>query len=595
MRRYGQYGRVLSIVAVAGLAACGSSSDGADDGGPVSPGGSSSSGSVTGSSGGVSGSSSGGVSGSSSGGVSGSSSGSPSGSSSGSSSGGLANDAGLPSADASVPRDASTGPDATTGPRDAGGEAATRDAGRVDSGAVDGGPVFTGPTTNGTVTVNRATRMGQLAPGFAGFSFEKSHMTDGWFTGTNAPLIALFKLLGPGFVRIGADDVDSTTWVPGALPVAGGQTSTNIGTVDVDGLAAFLSAAGWKTIYGVSMRSAIAPSVAESVYASAKLGSSLHSLEIGNEINFFANNAVGTPMMQWESFQVAVAAATPGIPLAAPAAAGAIPSFTVPFVNAEAKKIVLVTEHYYKGAASSMPTVAQILAIDPSVVTQSQQLAAAAQANNIPDGYRWGEMNSYSGHGAQGVSDVFASALWGIDFMLTTAQYGAAGVNFHGGGQNMDGNVCTNGVASCTKPFRYSPIDEVNSQVTAAAPLYYGMLLVSRAGTGNMLATTAAAGALNFSGYTISQADGSTNVVLVNKDATNGVNATVDIGAAVTEADGTYLQAPSLTSTTGVTFAGAGVTPAGSWNPNPPFALTATGNSVRVLVPPASAVIVHAH
>jgi hypothetical protein len=493
--------------------------------------------------------------------------------------------------------DSGSSPGGGDGSTDAGvsdGEGGTRDAGRVEAGAVDGGPVFVGPTTDGTVTVNRALRMGFLGAGFAGFSFEKTHMTDGFFTATNAPLIAMFKLLGPGIVRIGANDVDASTWVPTALPVAGGQTTTSIGTADVDALAAFLDAAGWKAIYGVSMRTAVQPSVDESVYVSGKLGSSLHSIEIGNEISFFADNAVGTPTMQWESFEGPIVAATPGIPLAGPAAFGAIPTFTTPFANTEGKKLVLLTEHYYKGAASSNPTIANMLALDPAVVTQSQQLAAAAQANNIPDGYRWGEMNSYSGHGAAGVSDVFASALWGIDFMLTTAQYGAAGVNFHGGGQNMDGNVCTNGVASCTKPFRYSPIDEVNSQVTAAAPLYYGMLLVSQAGTGDMLATTAAAGALNFSGYTIAQADGSTNVVLVNKDATNGVNATVDIGAAVTEADATYLQAPSLASTTGVTFAGAGVTPAGSWNPNPPFALPAAGNAVRVLVPPASAVIVHA-
>jgi hypothetical protein len=446
-------------------------------------------------------------------------------------------------------------------------------------GAVDGGPVFTGPTTAGTVTVARSTTMGAFGPGFAGFSFEKTHMSDGFFTATNAPLIAMFKLLGPGLVRIGANDVDASTWVPTAIPVAGGQTTTNIGTADVDALAAFLQATGWKAIYGVSMRTAVQPSVDESVYVSGKLGTALHSLEIGNEINFFANNAIGTPTMQWESFEVPIRAATPTLPLAGPAAAGAVPSFTVPFANTEGPKLTLVTEHYYKGAASSNPTIADILAIDPTVVTQSQELAAAATSNRIPNGYRWGEMNSYSGHGAAGVSDVFASALWSLDFMLTTAEYGAAGVNFHGGGQNMDGNVCTNGVTSCTKPFRYSPIDEVNSQVTAAAPLFYGMLLASRLGTGTMLATT----------------DGSTNVVLVNKDATNGVNATVDIGVAATEADATYLLAPSLDATTGVTFAGAGVTAAGGWTPSPPFALSRTGNVISVLVPAASAVIVHAH
>ncbi len=461
---------------------------------------------------------------------------------------------------------------------------------------VDGGPPppFTGPSVAGTVVVTRTTTMGHLGPGFAGFSFEKTHMTDGFFTGTNAPLIAMFKLLGPSIVRIGANDVDNSTWVPTATPVVGGQTSQNIGTADVDGLAAFLAATGWKAIYGVSMRTATQPSVDESVYVMSKLSGSLHSVEIGNEINFFANNAVGTPMMQWEGFEAAIHGALPTLALAGPAAAGAVTTFTVPFANAEAAKIVLLTEHYYKGAASSNPTIAQMLALDPSVVTQSQALLASVQANHIADGFRWGEMNSYSGHGAAGVSDVFASALWGIDFMLTTAEYGAVGVNFHSGGQNMDGNVCTNGVASCTRPFRYSPIIEVDSRVTSAAPLFYGMLFVSQAGVGDMLPTRVTAGSLNFTAYTIALVDGSTNIALVNKDATNGVNASIDVGASVATATAVYLQAAALGATTGVTLAGAGVEPTGAWAPKAPYSLPAGGNVVTLVVPPATAVLVHA-
>ena len=222
--------------------------------------------------------------------------------------------------------------------------------------------------------MTRGSAMGHLAPGFAGFSFEKTHMTDGFFTGANAPLIALFKLLGPGIVRIGANDVDASTWVPTATPVAGGQTSHNVGTVEVDALAAFLNAAGWKAIYGVSMRTATQPSVDESVYVTNKLGTSLHSIEIGNEINFFANNAVGTPTMQWAAFEAAIHGALASIPLAGPAAAGAVTNFTVPFANAEGSKIILLTEHYYKGASSSNPTIAAMLTLDPGVVSQSQAL-----------------------------------------------------------------------------------------------------------------------------------------------------------------------------------------------------------------------------
>ena len=481
----------------------------------------------------------------------------------------------------------------TGGNRDAGDSTGSPDAVTVDADGGSPPPPFTGPTVTGTVTVTRGAAMGHLAPGFAGLSFEKTHMTDGFFTASNAPLIALFKLLGPGIVRIGANDVDASTWVPAATPVAGGQTSHNIGTVEVDGLAAFLNAAGWKAIYGVSMRTAIQPSVDESVYVTNRLGASLHSIEIGNEINFFAANAVGTPTMQWASFEAAIHGALASIPLAGPAAAGAVTTFTVPFANAEGNRIILLTEHYYKGASSSNPTIAAMLALDPGVVSQSQALASAVQANQIRDGYRWGEMNSYSGHGAAGVSDVFAAALWGIDFMLTTAEYGAAGVNFHGGGQNMDNNVCTNGVASCTLPFRYSPILEVDSRVTGAAPLFYGMLLVSQAGVGDLLPTRVTAANVNFTAYSISLADGSTNVVLVNKDMTNGVDTSIDTGAAVAAANAVFLLAPSLSAKTGITFAGSEISAAGAWSPKVPYIVTATGHVVNLIVPPASAVVVH--
>ena len=461
-----------------------------------------------------------------------------------------------------------------------------------DGGAtIDSG--MTGTTVIGTVTINRATTNGRVGPGLATFSFEKSHMTDGFFTDTHASLIAMFKLLGPGVVRIGANDVDYSVWTPSAQPVQGGTTSSQVGSVDVDALAAFLSASGWKAIYGVAMKTSTPEAAtAEATYVSNKLGASLSHIEIGNEINYYAGGIV-TTQPRWETFADAIHAVLPDAPLAAPATAGDI-SFTDSFTVAEAQRMVLITHHYYRGAASSNPPLSQLLAADPTVTNQSQQLAADASSNVIRDGFRWGEMNSYSGHGAAGVSDVFGSALWAIDFMLTTAQYGAAGVHFHGGGQNQDGNVCTNGVSSCTKPFLYSPLIEVNSRVVAAAPLYYGMLLVSQVGVGNMLPTSVSAGSLNFTAYTIAPTDGSTNVVLVNKDATNGVAVSVDVGTAVGAANVVFLQAPSLTSKTGVTFAGAEVTSTGEWSPQPAFALPVSGNVVSVVVPPATAALVRA-
>jgi hypothetical protein len=177
------------------------------------------------------------------------------------------------------------------------------------------------------------------------------------------------------------------------------------------------------------------------------------------------------------------------------------------------------------------------------------------------------------------VSDEYGTALWAIDFLFTHAQYGATGVNFHGGG---------NGTG-------YTPIADSNGAVVGARPVFYGMLLFTLAGTGPMVATTATgASSINFTAYAVTPADGSTRVVLVNKDATTTVRAAIDVGKTVSSAPITRLVAPSLDATSGLSIGGAPVTPMGTWTPGPTESACATGNLPTVDVPPASAVVVNA-
>jgi hypothetical protein len=244
-----------------------------------------------------------------------------------------------------------------------------------------------------------------------------------------------------------------------------------------------------------------------------------------------------------------------------------------------------LTHHYYQGNGGKPNcNIPSLLMPDPTLVPRIQALQMAATANNLRDGWRMGETNTCNFHGGAGVSNAYVSALWSIDYMFLTATYGGTGVNFHGGEVGMNG----------TTPFLYSPIAETLGKVTGANPLFYGLLLMSLAGNGNVLATTASAGSLNFSAHAIAQADGSTSVVLLNKDATQGISATVDVGRSVGSASAIYLQAASLDATSGVTLAGAGISAAGTWSPPPPYALSSSGNTFTVVVPPASVALVHA-
>jgi hypothetical protein len=442
---------------------------------------------------------------------------------------------------------------------------------------VDGGPTFSGPTVNGTVTVSPGTVVGHVGPSFVGLSYEKSHLLDGFFSGSNAALIAMLRLLGPAVLRIGGNSVDRTTWES-----AGGT----ITKASVDAFAACMKAAGWTAIYGVNMKTS-SPSVAadEAAYATMQLGSSLYGLEIGNEIDLYTSTAQSSTWSysifktQWESFASAIHAggAGVGVALTGPASAAHYNTWTVPFASDEGSKIVLLTQHYYRANGQlSTSTLDMLLQPDPALATELKGLSSAATTGGIAHAYRCSECNSFYNGGAQGVSDEYGTALWGIDFLFTNALYGSSGVNFHGGG---------NGAG-------YTPIADSGGQVVGARPLFYAMLLFTQAGTGAMYATQASAQSLNFTAYSIGAADGSTTVVLVNKDATSGVQASVDAGASVGSASVMYLQASSLTATTGETLGGVEVGADGTWTPNPPYALSPAGHQVSVLVPPASAAVV---
>jgi hypothetical protein len=435
------------------------------------------------------------------------------------------------------------------------------------------------------VSVARDKVVGTIAQGFLGLSYEKSHLTDNFLRPDHAPLVALFKLLGPGVLRIGANDADRTTWDAAAQPVMGGTISRTVGTVAVDRLAAFIAATGWRVIYALNFKTGTPENAAaEAKYVAGKLGPSLYGFELGNEINL-GGLTYPEAKARWELMAAAVRAQVPGAPLIGPATnPSGLQTYLVPFAKDEAAQVVLLTHHYYRGSGRDVAsTIEKLLSPDPHLSSVLGTIATAATANKIRDGYRLAETASFSSHGAPGVSDALASALWAIDFSFDNASMGSSGINFHGGGIGMDGS----------RPFYYSPIGEEKSAVSEARPLFYGMLLMAIGGTGKSLATTAAAGSLSFSAHALQQADGSLNVFLVNKDPASGVKATVDTGAAVTAGAVIYLEGPSLGATSGVKIAGAAISPAGTWTPGAPYALPAAGATVSVLVPPGSAALVH--
>jgi hypothetical protein len=439
------------------------------------------------------------------------------------------------------------------------------------------------------VTVDPSTTVGTIGADFTGFSYEKTHIMNGSLTSNNTNMIALYKLLGSPMVRVGANDVERCTWVgTGTAPCqSNGQPfNTKITTGGVDQFCDFLAATGTKAIYGVNFqRGDVAASSAEAAYVMGKCPSSIVGIEIGNEPDKFDD--WGHQTADYEKFADAILAA-PGALLVGPACTTkADVTFAAPFADTIAAnypgKLAILSQHSYVAAANTSGCSVPNLQITTTQLTDIfDTIAAAATKNSLP-AWRMDENNTCSGHGQQGVSDTFISALWAIDYMFEVAKRGGSGINFHNGETGMDGTI----------PFYYEPIKENGGVVVAVQPEYYGMLLFTQAGTGPMVSATVTTSAQYFTGWAV-KADGATSVVLNNRNASSGVSATVDLGSAVSSASAIYLESGgNLTAAAGnVTLAGAQVSVAGDWPRNAPYVQTVSGNTVSVYVPAASAALV---
>ena len=464
-------------------------------------------------------------------------------------------------------------------------------------------PSPNGPIIDASLTVT-ATAAGTIPTAFAGLSYEKSKINQGpyLFTASNSNLIGIFKRLGPSVLRVGGNSVDRNVWTPSGA----GQQTGHIAPADVDALAAFVKAAGWQCLYGINLGGAgpnpytsgsfiaattLELAADEVAYAYAKFGSSLIGFEIGNECDLYGNSYfsgaswnLSTFESLWTGFRNGIVAKTPGVgPLCTgPADASHETTWTVPFGQAATKaNISLLTQHYYRANGANPSSTAQFLITpDTNLTNDLAALQAGAKASGVP--FRLAECNSFYNGGANGVSDSYASSLWVIDFLFDCALGGAAGTNFHGGG---------NGAG-------YTPIADSGGAVVEARPEFYGILIFTLAGTGTLYTTALAAGSLNATAYAVKTTSG-LNLVVVNKDSTQNLRLAIQLpqsAASATLLEMTQLSSgasgPDLTATNGVTIQGASVGVDGSFAPGQAYELSSKGNSVSCYVPALSAVLI---
>jgi hypothetical protein len=424
---------------------------------------------------------------------------------------------------------------------------------------------------------------------FLGVSYEAPVLAGNYFDTNNNVYINLLHNLGEGVLRFGGNSVEFTYW--SRTP---GKTFPNSRAVllpsDLDRLFAFANKTNWHVILGLNL-GANNPTMAadEAAYAWQVGKNSITGFEVGNEPDLYARNGLRSTTYTYTDFHQeftrylqSIQVKIPNAPIAGPVTAYNYEWFST-FLKDEKNNVALSTQHLYPLSASSAlkPTDASYATIDKLLsaaaaqrtINSIQQFENAAKANNLP--LRYAETNSASSGGKDGVSNAFASALWGADYLFNLAENGVVGVNFHGG-------FSTHG---------YTPIGlDKNNQYTAM-PLYYAMLLFHDAAQGRIIPLDMNTAA-NVTAHAVLGNDGTLHLVIINKDATEACNAQINPGKSYSRAGALRLTAPSLESQNGVTFGGSAVAPDGTWSGGEEETVTQNSTGYHIVVSAASAVAI---
>jgi hypothetical protein len=437
------------------------------------------------------------------------------------------------------------------------------------------------PTTTGT----------SLNADSVGLSFEASDLALPAFASGN--LASYLKTLGASVMRIGGNTSDETFWT------STGQTppSWSIATItpaDLTALNTLAKASGWKVILGVNLKQYDPARAAdEAEHAVEALGSSLQAIEIGNEPDLYLSSS--DYVAEFQAYVSAIEAAAPGTPIeGADTASAPNGSFQTAFAAGEAAlpkpNIVELTSHYYPLSAcgGTAPTISDLLGLtahndETSIADEAVAAAAKIGVPAVLD-----EGNSVVCEGQDGVSNVYASALWEIDDQLLTAREGVSGDYEHG-------TVVECGSAKPLYMY-YTPLcaptaADATAGDLAAEPEYYGLAAVHAIGTGDFLEVTNPDYA-NVHAYAIRHSNGTVTVVLddFQDPSSNGATSVqLDLPASYGSGDEVDLTASGLSATSGITLGGQSVQSDGDLPAPTETPISVDGGVVTVSIPAGTA------
>src|SRR5256884_278271 len=435
------------------------------------------------------------------------------------------------------------------------------------------------PATTATIRIGAGSGA-SLADPFTGFSFEANVLAG--TAPSTGNLYQYLKTLGAGVMRFGGNFVDTTFWTSKGEAQPSWAVAT-LTPADLQRLKTLATNSGWQVVLGVNLKQHDPARAAdEAKYAKQILGTSLKAVEIGNEPNYSPDYSRARYYADFEAYRSAINAAAPGVGLVGPSD-GRVPAaddWMKVFASRESGHVDIAGfyGHYYPACAKTTPkpTIADLLSISyrDGEKGRAQLTASLAKSLGVPGVL--GEGNSVSCEGTDGVSDVFASALWGVDAQLLYAQEGLKGFYLH------------SAVAKCgaAKPLykAYTPFCAATDADAAAGklqarPVYYSSLLLQQLGTATF-APVSNNSLSKLRAYALRDGD-QLKLVLVNVTA-SALSTSVHMGQSYSSGSSVALTAPSLTSKTGITFGGHFVGKDGTFAGVTPASLAVSGSSLTM-------------
>ncbi|AGZ40644.1 glycosyl hydrolase family 79 C-terminal domain-containing protein [Actinoplanes friuliensis] len=384
-----------------------------------------------------------------------------------------------------------------------------------------------------TITIDAAQSGGRLPADFVGLSFEMRELGIGNLDPAKGNTAALMRTLGPSNLRIAGNTLDrDTLWVPEGqqppdpLPEWVQDVVTPADIRRLDGL---LRKTGWKSEVGINLgRWDPALGADQAREMTEILGRRLVAIECGNEPDQWAGKALrpaGYAYADYHRDWLACADAVGHDRIAGPDTAGTSSDWAASLARDEHDRMAMLTVHQYSAGPDA--TIAGLMA--PQTVTRQLNSVAknldAANAAGLP--MRIDEANSAYSGGVDGVSNKYASALWGLDYSLSMAQAGLAGVNIHGG-LGVCNEPIWNGKWQRYTPFCAADKADEAAQIYRAMPIYYGLWLARQVGPGRFLPVTVTTDR-NITAYAVRGDDCKLRIAVLQKDDTSAAPVRVNV------------------------------------------------------------------